>query len=96
MSFDRHRIEAELAVAMIPSRDMPKIAVDGLESGLDGPATRQLAGLEKPSPFEVAEILPKACKELGLSNLTVGQGLKDSPGSASQRFWTQTSTHFFL
>ncbi len=73
MSFDRHRIEAELALAMIPSLDMPKIAVDGLESGLDGPAIRQLAWLEKPSPFEVAEILPKACKELGLANLTVGE-----------------------
>ena len=78
MSFDRYRIEAELALGMIPSIEMPKIAWDGLESGLDGPAIRRLAALEKPTPFEVAEILPKASKELGLSNLTVGE--------ASERF----------
>jgi hypothetical protein len=71
--FDRDQIEARLALNLIASADMPQIAWDALEAGLDGPATRRLAALEHPTYFEVAEVLPRVKQELGLTEVTVGQ-----------------------
>jgi hypothetical protein len=71
--FDRDQIEARLALDMIASADMPQIASDALEAGLDGPATRRLAVLEHPTYFEVAEVLPRVMQELGLTQITIGQ-----------------------
>lgn len=51
---------------------MPHVAQDALEVGLDGPATLRLAVLERPTYFEVAEVLPRVMKELGLAQITVG------------------------
>lgn len=76
MSFDRHRVEAQLALDLIVSCDMPKMACEALAAGLDGSALRRLAGLEKPTSFETAEVLPEAFKEMGLSSLTVGEAAK--------------------
>lgn len=73
MPFDRDQIEARLALSLIASADMPQIAWDALEAGLDGPATRRLAALERPTYFEVAEVLPRAMEELGLTDITAGQ-----------------------
>jgi hypothetical protein len=71
--FDRDQIEARLALNLIASADMPQIAWDALEAGLDGPATRRLAALELPTHFEVAEVFPRVRQELGLTEITVGQ-----------------------
>jgi hypothetical protein len=73
VSFDRDQIEAKLALDLIASADMPQVALDALEAGLDGPATRRLAILEHPTYFEVAEVLPRVRQELGLTQITVGQ-----------------------
>jgi hypothetical protein len=73
MSFDRHQIEARLTLDLIASRDMPKIAWDALEAGLDGPATRRLSALDRPNYFEVAEVLPDVKRELELSPISVGE-----------------------
>lgn len=48
---------------------MPQIALDALEAGLEGPATLRLAILERPTYFQVAEVLPRAMKELGLTRI---------------------------
>lgn len=69
MVFDRELIEARLALSLILSEDMPSVAVDALDAGLDGPAIRRLAILEHPTYFEVAEALPRAMRELGLSQI---------------------------
>jgi|ERR1051326_1515407 hypothetical protein len=71
--FDRDEIEARLALNLIASADMPQIAWDALEAGLDGPATRRLAALEHPTYFEVAEVLPRVKQELALTEITAGQ-----------------------
>jgi hypothetical protein len=73
MSFDRQVIEAKLALELIASADMPSIAWDALEEGLDGTATRRLAALDHPTYFEVAEVLPRAMQELGLSKIPAGE-----------------------
>jgi hypothetical protein len=69
--FDRHLLEAKLALNLIASGDMPTIAWDALEAGLDGAATRRLAALEHPTYFEVAEVLPLVLQELELSQIPV-------------------------
>jgi len=71
--FDREQIEARLALNLIASADMPLIAQDALEAGLDGPATLRLAILERPTYFEVAEVLPRVANELGLAQITIGE-----------------------
>ena len=73
MSFDRELIEAKLALGLIPSEDMPTIAQDALEAGLDGPGIIRLAVLEHPTFFEVAEVLPKAKAEMALRDLSAGE-----------------------
>ena len=73
MPFDREQIEAKLALDLIAFADMPQIAQDALEAGLDGPATLRLAILEHPTYFEVAEVLPRVLNELGLAQITIGE-----------------------
>jgi hypothetical protein len=73
VSFDRAQLEAKLALDLINSSDMPQIAQDALEAGLDGPATLRLAILERPTYFEVAEVLPRVKQELGLAEITLAQ-----------------------
>jgi len=77
MAFDRKRIEAELALDLIPCSEMPRIAWDALEAGMDGRAIRRLAALENPTFFQVQDVLPGACEEMQLKKL--------SPGAAALR-----------
>lgn len=70
MVFDPRATDARIALNLISSTEMPKLAWDALEAGLDGPATRRLAALEFPTFFQVRELLPAMLEELGLVNLT--------------------------
>lgn len=70
MPFNPRQAEAKIALNLISSTDMPKLAWDALEAGLDGPATRRLAALEFPTFFQVRELLPAVMEELRLVNLT--------------------------
>jgi hypothetical protein len=70
VTFDRRTIEARLSLNLIASSDMPKVAWDALEAGLDGPGIRRLAALDSPTYFEVRDVLPRAMKEMGLVKLT--------------------------
>ena len=71
--FDRELIEAQLALGLIPSADMPKMALEALEAGFDGPAVTRLAVLDRPSYFEVMEVLPRAKQEMGLAEVAIPQ-----------------------
>jgi hypothetical protein len=71
--FDRQIIEAQLALNLIASADMPRIAWDALEAGIDGTATRRLAALERPTYFEVAEVLPRVMKEWEIAQIPIGE-----------------------
>jgi hypothetical protein len=70
MAFDPRTSEAKLALNLISSADMPKLAWDALEAGLDGPAIRRLAALEFPTAFEIGEVLPHAMEEMQLAKLS--------------------------
>ncbi len=85
MPFDRDQIEAKLALDLIAPAEMPKIAWDGLEAGLDGPAIRRLAALEHPTYFEVAEVLPRVMQELGLTEITIGEAALTLAGKIAEK-----------
>jgi hypothetical protein len=73
MAFEPLAVEARLALNLIASTDMPALAWDAIEAGLDGPAIRRMAALEFPTFFEVQEVLPQAMKEMRLSRLGEGE-----------------------
>jgi hypothetical protein len=68
--FDPRIVEANLALKRIGSNEMPALAWDALEAGLDGTAIRRLASLQSPSFFELQPVLRRAMKELGLVELS--------------------------
>lgn len=70
MAFDHELVEAQLALQRIGLTDMPKLAWEALEAGLDGPATRRLAALHFPTIFELREVLPRVMREWGMAHLS--------------------------
>jgi hypothetical protein len=76
VSFDRQIVEARLALDLIASVDMPAVAQDALEAGIDGPATLRLAILDRPTYFEVKDLLQRARQEWGLSDITKGEAAR--------------------
>ena len=71
MPFDRSFIEAQLALKLISAEDMPKLAWDAMEAGMDGPALRRLGAMVKPSWSEVECVLPNARKEMQLTEVKI-------------------------
>jgi anaerobic glycerol-3-phosphate dehydrogenase len=69
MTFEPRVAEARLALNLISSTEMPKLAWDAIEAGLDGPAIRRLASFEFPTFFQVQEVLPRAMEEMRLARL---------------------------
>jgi hypothetical protein len=77
MAFEPRVVEARLALNLISSTEMPRLAWEALEAGLDGPAIRRLAAFEFPTFFQVREVLPQAMEEMRLARL-------DKAGAALQ------------
>src|SRR5215831_7511895 len=73
VTFNPRAVEAKIALNLISSTEMPKLAWDALEAGLDGPATRHLAALDFPTFFQVRELLSSVMKEWRLTNLNKEQ-----------------------
>lgn len=84
MSFDRELAEARLALNLISSDEMPKLAWDALEAGLDGPAMRRLAALQRPTFFEVNDVLAKAMDEMQLKPITALEAARRLAKSIAQ------------
>jgi hypothetical protein len=72
VAFEPRVAEARLALNLIASTDMLRLAWDAMEAGLDGPAIRLLAAFEFPTFFQVQEVLPQAMQEMGLANMQKG------------------------
>ncbi|MGA9668116.1 MAG: hypothetical protein WBQ94_02855 [Terracidiphilus sp.] len=77
MPFDLQLIEAKLALGMIGPDEMPALAWDALEAGLDGRSIRRLAALIQPSGWETDQILAAFMAEAGMKSI--------SPSEASIR-----------
>ncbi len=73
MPFDRSLVEAKLSLDLVASADLPKLAVEALEAGLDGATICRLAALDHPTYFEVRDLLPRAMEEMGLRQVPKGE-----------------------
>ena len=69
MAFEPRVVEARLALNLISSTEMPRLAWEALDAGLDGPAIRRLAAFESPTCFQVQELLPQVMEEMRLARL---------------------------
>ena len=70
MTFDPQLVEAKLALHRIGPEEMPSLACDALEAGLDGSTIRRLAGSINPSGWETDQLLPRFLTETGLKQIT--------------------------
>src|ERR1700739_2692309 len=73
MPFDPKIAEAQIALNLISTTDLPKLAWDALEVGLDGPAIRRLAALDWPTFFQIRDVLPTAMTEMHLAKIGEGE-----------------------
>jgi hypothetical protein len=70
VAFDPQLVEARLALGLIGPDQMPALAWDALEAGLDGPSIRRLAALISPSGWEADRIIPAFMAESGLKSIS--------------------------
>jgi hypothetical protein len=70
MTFDPRTVQARLVLSLILSTDVPRLAWDALEAGIDGVSIRRLAAMDFPTFFEVQEVLPSAIAEMHLPPLS--------------------------
>ncbi len=66
MPFDPNLFVAEWYCGLNLPEDMPAFAADALEAGFDGPALRRLAGLVKPTSWDVGNLFLDAIDEIGV------------------------------
>jgi hypothetical protein len=60
------RAISQFTLGKLPYSDLPDVARDALELGIDGPAIRRLASLHKPSYFGVGDLFDRALREMGI------------------------------
>jgi hypothetical protein len=60
------RAISQFTLGKLSYSDLPDVACDALELGLDGPSIRRLASLQKPSYFGVGDLFQKAPQEIGI------------------------------
>jgi len=69
MAFNKKIVEAKLALGAIHPEDFPAVAIEALEAGVDGPVTRRVAGLIRPTGFEMDELKAAFMAEAGLAEI---------------------------
>ncbi|HEY0163229.1 MAG TPA: hypothetical protein VGB69_11165 [Edaphobacter sp.] len=69
MSFDLAHFEAEVALKLIPTEQLPSVAQDALEAGFDGPHVLRMATLEPFAIWEIDQALPPMLAELGCHSI---------------------------
>lgn len=70
MPFDPARFEAEVALKLIPTEELPMVAQNALEAGFDGPHVVRMAILDPKYGWAIDQALPLMLKELGCNRLT--------------------------
>ena len=51
--------------------DVPNVASDALERGLDSPGLRYLAGLQRPTSRDIGNAFDETCSQLGIAPATI-------------------------
>ena len=65
-----HNMKIELAQALrqigkLAAETLPDVAIQALGRGFDGPALRELAGLQRPTEQDIGNLFERALKEVG-------------------------------
>ena len=68
--FDADLVSARWILGLIPGEELPGIAITALESGLDGTALRETAGLFRPTIRDAGTIFKRALEEMGCKPIT--------------------------
>jgi hypothetical protein len=66
MPFDPQQFAAEASLGLIPSESFPSVAQDALVAGFDGKWILRMAVLDKPSGWEIDQVLPRMLADLNL------------------------------
>jgi hypothetical protein len=69
MSFDPATFEAEVALNLIPTEQLPAVAQNAVEVGFDGPYVLRMAILEPNAGWAIDQALPPMLAELGCETL---------------------------
>ena len=69
MPFDPATFEAEVALKLIPTEQLPSVAQDALEAGFDGPYVLRMAILEPVAGWAIDQALSPMMEELGLRSI---------------------------
>ena len=64
--YNLDRAIAQFMLGKLAYSELPDVACDALQLGLDGRAIRRLASLSKPSYFEVGDLFQRALLEMGI------------------------------
>jgi hypothetical protein len=70
-TFDLKKFEAEVALKLIPTEQLPAIAQDAMEAGFDGPHVVRMAILEPAYGWAIDQALPLMMAELGCRELSL-------------------------
>jgi hypothetical protein len=71
MPFDPATFEAEVALKLIPTEQLPAAAQDALEAGFDGPHVLRMAILDPSSQWEIDQVLPTMLAEVGCHSISL-------------------------
>lgn len=85
MPFDLKTFEAEVALKLIPTEQLPAVAQDAMEAGFDGPHVVRMAILEPAYGWAIDQALPPMLAELGCSEI--------SPKEAALRLARERAKH---
>jgi len=64
-------VQALWQIGKLPPERLPAIATQAFGMGFDGPALRELAGLQKPSVGDLYDLFERALKELGCHSISM-------------------------
>ena len=70
MPFDPPTFEAELALNLIPTEQLPALAQDALEAGFAGPHIVRMAIMQPTDGWAIDQALPPMLEELGCHSIT--------------------------
>ncbi|WP_263379733.1 hypothetical protein [Granulicella paludicola] len=73
MPFDLATFEAEIALSLIPTEQLPRVAQDAMEQGFDGPGVLRMAILEPDAGWAIDQALQPMLAELGCQAISPQQ-----------------------
>lgn len=95
--------------ALLPSSDLPELAMRALEAGLDSPSTRELAGELRPTWVDSGPLFDRVLHDCGIVSPTQPEAAHSlaqhyatqilsgvlTPYDGARRIWWQVANYFY-